>query len=167
MNSHETSAAALAVAGLPFDDDSLETLLVHLVGRLEQQMMPLERTEQVKQLTRMIEVSLGMLVTIIDTGIENHGIHFFAKELPAVWRLREQSKLVLDLLDRESWSNVFGLNPKAKSTTLTMHRNLGQDFMQLFRDLLARFAAELPSAKQREDFDESCAVLLEDFTERW
>lgn len=149
------------------EDDRLETRLVHLVGRLEQQMRTLERTDQVKRMIRTIEISLGMLVTIIDTGIENYDIHFFSHELPSVWRLRERSKVVLDALDRESWINVFGFHRTAKSTTQTMYRSLGKNFVQMFRDLFARFGEVLQSPQRREDFRESCAVFLDDFQQRW
>ena len=165
MNPHEALPAA--ADGRPSDDDRLEMLLVHLLGRVELQMTTLERTEYVKRMIRMIEVSLGMLVTIIDTGIENFDANFFAHELPSVWRLRERSKVVLDVLDRESWTNVFDLSPKAKSTTLTMHRNLGKNFAQTFRDLLARFGESFQSPQLRDDFRESCTVFVEDFQQRW
>ena len=66
MTPHEALPAA--ADGRPSDDDRLEMLLVHLVGQIEQQMTTLERTEHVKRMIRMIEVSLGILVTIIDTG---------------------------------------------------------------------------------------------------
>lgn len=165
MNPHEAFPTAADDRSL--DDDRLETLLVHLVGRLEQQMMTLERTDQVKRMIRIVEVSLGMLVTIIDTGIENYDIHFFSHELPSVWRLRERSKVVLDVLDRESWTGVFGLHPKAKSTTLNMYRSLGKNFAQMFRDLIARFGEEFQSSQRREVFRESCTVFLDDFIQRW
>ena len=148
-------------------DDRLESLLVLLVGELEQQMTALQRTEHVKRMIRMIEAALGMLVAIIDTGIENYDSNFFSHELPSVWRLRERSKVALDVLDRESWSSLFGLNPKAKTSTLTMHRSLGKNFAQMFRDLFARFGEEYQSPQLREDFRESCAVFLEDFQQRW
>src|SRR5262245_45027607 len=99
MNPSEALSAA--ANSRPSNDDRLETLLVHLVGHLEQQMTSLEPTDHVKRMIRMIEVSLGMLVTIIDTGVENYDANFFAHELPSVWRLRERSKVVLDALDRE------------------------------------------------------------------
>ena len=165
MTPHEALPAA--ADGRPSDDDRLEMLLVHLVGRLEQQMTTLERTEYVKRMIRMIETSLGMLVAIIDTGIDNFDINFFADELPSVWRLREKSKVVLDVLDRESWTNVFGLSPKANSSTQNMQRNLGKHFAQTFRDLLARFGNEFQSPGLRDDFRESCAVFVEDFAQRW
>lgn len=165
MNSHE--ALSIAADDRSSSDDRLEALLVHLVGHLELQMRTLERTDQVKRMIRTIEISLGMLVTIIDTGIENYDIHFFSHELPSVWRLRERSKVVLVALDRESWTNVFGLHRKAKSTTLTMHRSLGKNFVQMFRDLFARFGEEFQSPQMREDFRESCAVFLDDFQQRW
>ncbi len=165
MNLHEASSTA--AGDRSSDDDRLEMLLVHLVGRLEQQMKTLERTEHVKRMVRVVEGSLGMLVTIIDTGIENYDLHFFSHELPSVWRLRERSKVVLDVLDRESWAGVFVFNPKAKSATLNMHRSLGKSFSQMFRDLLARFGEEFQSLKRREEFRESCAVFLEDFVQRW
>lgn len=165
MNLHE--ALSTASDDRSSDDDQLETLLVHLVGRLEQQMLTLERTDQVKRLIRTVEASLGMLVTIIDTGIENYDLQFFSHELPSVWRLRERSKVVLDSLDRESWPGIFGLRSKAKSTTLTMHRSLGKNFAQMFRDLLARFGEEFQSPRRREGFRESCAVFLDDFVQRW
>lgn len=165
MNSQETLSTE--AADWSPQDDQLETLLVHLVGRLEQQMLTLERTDQVKRMIRTIEVSLGMLVTIIDTGIENYDLQFFSHELPSVWRLRERSKVVLDALDRESWSGIFGLHPKAKSTTQTMYRSLGKNFAQMFRDLIARFGEEFQSSQRREAFRESCVVFLDDFLLRW
>lgn len=165
MNSHE--ALSTEAADWSPQDDQLETLLVHLVGRLEQQMLTLERTDQVKRMIRTIEASLGMLVTIIDTGIENYDLHFFSHELPSVWRLRERSKVVLSTLDRESWTGIFGLHPKAKSTTLTMYRSLGKNFAQMFRDLIARFGEEFQSPQRRESFRESCVVFLDDFLQRW
>lgn len=149
------------------NDDQLEKLLVHLLGQLEQSMVTLERSDKVKRMIRSIEISLGMLVTIIDTGIGRHGIHFFSTELPSVWRLRERSKVVLDALDRESWTGMFGLNPKAKHATLTMHRSLGKNFAQMFRDLLARFGEDYQSAERREGFRESCTVFLDDFQQHW
>lgn len=149
------------------EDDRLETLLVHLVGQLEQYMRTLEPTDQVKPMIRTIEISLGMLVTIIDAGIENYDIHFFSHELPSVWRLRERSKVVLDALDRESWASLFGFQRIAKSHTLTMYRSLGKNFAQMFRDLFARFGEEFQSPQRRDDFQESCAVFLEDFQQRW
>ncbi len=165
MTPHEALPAT--ADGRSSDDDRLETLLVHLVGGLEQQMTMLEQTEHVKRMIRMIETSLGMLVMILDTGIGSFDGNFFADELPSVWRLRERSKVVLDVLDRESWSGMFNLNPKANSATLTMHRNLGKNFAASFRDLLARFGEEFQSNKLREDFRESCAALVEDFQQRW
>jgi len=149
------------------EDDRLETLLVHLLGGLEQQMMRLEPTQHVKRMIRTIETSLGMLVTILDTGIDNFDVNFFADELPAVWRLRERSKIVLDVLDRESWTNLFGFSSKANRATLTMHQNLGRNFAQSFRDLLARFGGKFQSPKLRDDFRESCTVFVEDFQQRW
>ena len=165
MNPFE--APSVATDGRLSSDDRLESLLVHLVGQLEQQMTTLERTEHVKRMIRMIEGSLGMLVAIIDTGFDNYDSTFFSHELPSVWRLRERSKVALDALDRESWSSLCGLNPKAKSTTLTMYRSLGNNFAQMFRDLFARFGEEFQSPQLREDFRESCTVLLDDFLERW
>lgn len=165
MNSQET--VSITADDRSSDDNRLEMLLVHLVGQLEQQMRTLERTEHVKRMIRMIEKSLGMLVTIIDTGIENYDIHFFSHELHSVWRVRERSKVVLDVLDKESWSGLFGFNPKAKSSTLNMHRSLGKNFSQMFRDLFARFGEEFRSPKLRDDFRESCTVFLEDFLQRW
>lgn len=165
MNPHETLSTD--AADWSPQDDQLETLLVHLVGKLEQQMLALNRTNHVKRMIRTIEVSLGMLVTIIDTGIENYDLQFFSTELPSVWRLRERSKVVLDVLDRESWTGIFGLNPKAKSTTLTMYRSLGKNFSQMFRDLIARFGEEFQSPQRREAFRESCVVFLDDFLQRW
>ena len=165
MNPHEALPAA--VDGRSSNDDRLETLLVHLVGGLEQQMTTLERTDHVKRMIRMIETSLGMLVMILDTGIGNFDGRFFADELPSVWRLRERSKVVLDVLDRESWTSMFRFNPKAKSATLTMHRNLGKNFASVYRDLLARFGEEFQSAQLRNAFRESCLVLVEDFAQRW
>ena len=165
MNLHESLSTA--ADDRSSDDDRLETLLVHLVGRLEQQMLTLERTDHVKRMIRTVEVSLGMLVAIIDTGIENYDLQFFSHELPLVWRLRERSKVVLDVLDRESWTGIFGLNPKAKSTTLTMHRSLGKNFAQMFRDLIARFGEEFQSPQRREAVRESCVVFLDDFLQRW
>ena len=165
MNPNEAPPAA--ADGRSSDDDRLETLLVSLVGQIEQQMTVLEPTDHVKRMIRMIEVSLGILVTIIDTGIDNYDANFFSHELPSVWRLRERSKVVLDVLDREAWTNIFGLSPKAKSTTLTMHRNLGKNFAQIFRDLLARFGEKFQSAKRRDDIRESCAVFVEEFAQRW
>ena len=86
---------------------------------------------------------------MIDTGFENYDSNFFSHELPSVWRLRERSKVALDILDRESWPSLIGLNPKAKSTTLTMHRKLGKNFTQMFRDLFARFGEEFQSPQLR------------------
>ncbi|MFM9963146.1 MAG: hypothetical protein ACKV2Q_18215 [Planctomycetaceae bacterium] len=165
MTPHEAPPAA--ADGRSSDDDRLETLLVHLVGRIEQQMTTLERTEHVKRMIRMIETSLEILVTILDTGIANFDVNFFADDLPAVWRLRERSKVVLDVLDRESWTNMFSLSPKASHETLVMHRNLGKTFAQSYRDLLARFGEKFQAAKLREDFRESCVAFVDDFAQRW
>ena len=165
MNPHEALPAA--ADGRSSDDDRLEMLLVHLVGGLEQQMTTLARTDHVKRMIRMIETSLGMLVTILDTGIGNFDGTFFADELPSVWRLRERSKVVLDVLDRESWTSLFSLSPKAKTATITMHRNLGKNFASAFRDLLARLGEEFQSTQLRDDFRESCTALVEDFAQRW
>lgn len=151
----------------PSDDDRLETLLVHLVGRLEHQMMSLERTDQVKKMVQIIEASLNMLVTIIDTGIENYDLQFFSDEFPSVWRLRERSKVVLDALDRESWAGVLGLHPKAKTATQKLYASLGQNFAQTLRDLIARFGQEFQSPQRRETFRESSEIFLEDFSQRW
>lgn len=164
---NRSEALSAAADGRSSSDDRLESLLVHLVGRLEQQMATLERTDHVKRLMRMIEVALGMLVAIIDTGIENYDLHFFSRELPSVWRLRERSKVALDVLDRESWTNLFGLSPKAKSTTLTMHRSLGKNFAQMYRDLFSRFGEEFHSPQRREAFRESCTVFVDEFVQRW
>jgi hypothetical protein len=160
-------ALPAAADGRSSSDDRLEMLLVHLVGGLEQQMATLGQTDQVKRMIRMIETSLGMLVMILDTGIGNFDGSFFADELPAVWRLRERSKVVLDVLDREAWTSMFSFSPKAKAATLTMHRNLGKNFASSFRDLLARFGEEFQSSRLRNDFRESCAALVEDFQQRW
>jgi len=165
MNSHEALPAA--ADGRSLDDDRLETLLVHLVGGLEQQLSKLEPTDHVKRMIRMIETSLGMLVMILDTGIGNFDGHFFADELPSVWRLRERSKVVLDVLDRESWTSMFSLSPKANNATLTMHRNLGKNFAASYRDLLARLGEEFQSPQLRDDFRESCTAFAEDFQQRW
>lgn len=165
MNLHESTSTA--ADDRSSEDDRLEMLLVNLVGRLEQQMLTLERTEQVKRMIRTIEVSLGMLVTIIDMGIEHYDIHFFSHELPSVWRLRERSKVVLDTLDRESWTGFFGFNPKAKGNTLTMYRSLGKNFAQMFRDLIARFSEEFQSPQRSETVRESGQIFLDDFLQRW
>ena len=149
------------------NDEAIESLLVSLCGRLEQQMTVLRPTDSVKQMVRMIETSLSMLVTIIDTGVDSYEVSFFSSELPAVWRLRERSKVVLDVLDRESWSSMFGFSPKAKHPTIVMHRNLGKSFAQIFRDLLARFGDEFQAQQLREEWRESGNVLVEDFLERW
>lgn len=149
------------------NDEVLETLLVNLFGGLEQQMSALEPTDSVKRMVRMIETALSMLVTIIDTGVENYDVGFFSHELPSVWRLRERSKIVFDVLDRESWANVFGFNTKANHATLTMHRNLGKNFAQMFRDLFARFGEEFQSQRLRDEWRESGNVLVEDFLQRW
>jgi hypothetical protein len=149
------------------NDDAIESLLVSLFGRLEQQMTALQPTDSVKQMTRMIETALSMLVTIIDTGVEHYDVSFFSSELPSVWRLRERSKVVLDVLDRESWSTMFGMNSKAKHPTVVMHRNLGKNFAQMFRDLFARFSEEFQSPQLREEWGESSHVLIEDFVQRW
>ena len=160
-------APSVAADGRLSSDDRLESLLVHLVGQLEQQMTMLERTEHVKRMISTIEGSLSMLVTIIDTGLENHGSTFFSHDLHCVRRLREQSKAVLHVLDRESWSSHFGFNPKAKSTTLTTYRSLGKQFVQMFRDLFARFGEEFQSPLLRDDFHESYSALLEEFSQRF
>ena len=149
------------------NDEMIETLLVNLFGGLEQQMTALGPTESIKRMVRMIETALGMLVTIIDTGIENYGVGFFSSELPSVWRLRERSKVVLDVLDRESWSSVFGFDSKANRATLTMQRNLGKNFAQMYRDLFARFVEEFQSPRLRDEWRESGQVLVEDFVQRW
>ena len=149
------------------NDEAIEALLVNLFGTLEQQMTSLQPTDSAKRMVRMIETALGMLVTIINTGVENFEVSFFTHELPSVWRLRERSKVVLDVLDRESWSNVFGLNPKAKHATVIMHRNLGKNFAQMFRDLFARFGEEFQSPRLRDEWRESGDVLAEDFMQRW
>lgn len=148
-------------------DDQLEMLLVHLVGQLEQQMMAIEQTDSVKRMIRNIEVSLGMLVTLIDTGIVNHDIHFFSHELPSVWRLRERSKVVLDVLDKESWTGMFGLGSKAKAATVTMYHSLGKNFSQMFRELLSRFGEDYQSPSRREGFREGCGVFLDEYLLRW
>lgn len=148
-------------------DDRLETVLVHLLGRLEQQLSTLQRTDNVKRMIRMVESSLGMLVTIIDSGVENFDVQFFSHELPAVWRLRERSKVVLDVLDREGWTSVFGLSSKANSSTQVMHRNLAKSFGQIYRDLLNRFSEEFQSSKLRDDFRASTDAFVEDFVGRW
>lgn len=165
MNLHESTSTA--ADDRSSDDDRLEMLLVNLVGRLEQQMLTLERTDQVKRMIRTIEISLGMLVTIIDMGIEHYDIHFFSHELPSVWRLRERSKVVLDALDRESWTGFFGFNPKANGKTLTMYRSLGKNFAQMFRDLIARFGEEFQSPQRSETVRESGQIFLDDFLQRW
>ena len=166
MNPHEILLPTTA-AERSSNDERIETLLVHLFGRLEQQMNSLEPTDIVKRMVRMIETALGMLVTVIDTGVENFEVSFFTHELPSVWRLRERSKVVLDVLDREGWANVFGLSPKANNATLMMHRNLGKNFGQSFRDLFARFGEEFESQRLREEWRESGNVLVEDFVQRW
>lgn len=165
MSSSEAISAT--TDGRPFDDGRLETLLVHLVGRLEQQMISLEPTDSVKRMIREIDVSLAMLVTIIDTGIANYDVNFFGNELPSVWRLRERSKVVLDRLDNELWTSGFGLSPKATASLLAVHRDLGKNFAHMFRDLFARFGEEFQSQALRDEFRESCAVFVEDFTQRW
>ncbi len=149
------------------NDEAIESLLVSLFGRLEQQMTALQPTDSVKLMVRMIETALSMLVTIIDTGVESYDVSFFSSELPSVWRLRERSKVVLDVLDRESWSTMFGISSKAKHPTVIMHRNLGKNFAQMFRDLFARFGEEFQSPKLREEWRESGTVLVEDFVQRW
>ena len=151
----------------PSDDDQLETLLVHLLGKLDHQLHPLERTDQVKRMIRSVEVSLGMLVTIIDTGIESYDFRFFSRELPEVWRLRERCKVVLDILDRDSWTGIFGLHAKANSKAQSTYHSLGQDFVQIFRDLIARFGEEFQSQQRRDTFHESSEAFLEDFAQRW
>lgn len=149
------------------NDEAIESLLVSLFGRLEQQMTALRPTDSVKQMVRMIETGLSMLVTIIDTGVDNYDVSFFSSELPAVWRLRERSKIVLDVLDRESWASMFGISPKAKHPTVVMHRNLGKSFAQIFRDLFARFGEELQSPQLREEWRESGNIFVQDFVQRW
>ncbi len=158
---------SVAADGRLSSDDRLESLLVHLVGQLEQQLTKLERTEQAKSMIRMIEGSLSMLVTIIDTGFENYDSTFFSHELPCVWRVRERSKAALHVLDRELWSSLSSLNPQTKNTTQKMYRSLGEDFAQMFRDLFARFGEEFQSPQLRDDFHESYTALLEEFTQRW
>lgn len=140
---------------------------MHLLSRLEQQMTTLERTDSAKRMVRMIETALGILVTVIDTGVDHFDINFFTHELPAVWRLRERSKVVLDVLDRESWTSVLGLSPKANSATQVMQRNLSKNLVQILRDLFARFGEEFQSNQSRNDWQESCEVFLEDFGQRW
>lgn len=130
-------------------------------------MTALRPTDSVKQMVRMIETSLSMLVVIIDTGVDNYDVSFFSSELPAVWRLRERSKIVLDVLDRESWSSMFGISLKAKHSTVVMHRNLGKSFAQIFRDLFARFTDEFQSPQLREEWRESGNVLIEDYLLKW
>lgn len=149
------------------NDEAIESLLVSMFGRLEQQMTALRPTDSVKQMVRMIETSLSMLVVIIDTGVDNYDVSFFSSELPAVWRLRERSKIVLDVLDRESWSSMFGISLKAKHSTVVMHRNLGKSFAQIFRDLFARFTDEFQSPQLREEWRESGNVLIEDYLLKW
>jgi transposase InsO family protein len=148
-------------------DDRLEAMMVQLLGRLEQQLKQVERTDNVQRMVRVIERSLGMLVLILDTGIENFGMDFFSSELPAVWRLRERSKVVLDVLDREILGSMWVFRRKANMSLRSMHQQLGQHFASTFRDLLARFGAEFASDSLREDFRESCRLWVEDFTARW
>lgn len=148
-------------------DDRLETVMVQLVGRLEQQLKLVERTDNVQRMVRVIERSLGMLVLILDTGIENFGMDFFSSELPAVWRLRERSKVVLDVLDREIMSSMWMFRRKANMSIRTMYQQLGQHFATTFRDLLARFGSEFSSDPLRQDFRESGRLWVEDFAARW
>ena len=130
-------------------------------------MTALRPTDSVKQMVRTIATAHSMSVTIIDTGVDNYDVSFFSSELPAVWRLRERSKIVLDVLDRESWASMFGISLKAKHPTVVMHRNLGKSFAQIFRDLFARFGEEFHSPQLREEWRESGNVLVEDFVQRW
>jgi transposase InsO family protein len=148
-------------------DDRLETVMVQLVSRLEQQLKLVERTDNLQRMVRVIERSLGMLVLILDTGIEHFGMDFFSSELPAVWRLRERSKVVLDVLDREIMSSFWMFRRKANMSIRTMYQQLGQHFAATFRDLLARFGSEFSSDTLRQDFRESGRLWVEDFAARW
>lgn len=166
MNS-DPIVSATSAPDCSSNDEQVEALLVRLLGQLEQQLTSIERTDNVKRMIRMIETALSMLVTTIDTGMDNFGPDFFTHELPSVWRLRERSKVVLDVLDRESWTSMFGLSPKANSATQVMHRNLGKSFAQIYRDLFARFGEELQSAELRAAWTESGDVFVDDFLQRW
>lgn len=153
--------------GVDSQDERLHDDCIRLLSRIEGLLENMEVRPSAKHRFETLESGKEMLVEIFDFVTGHFGTDSVAQELPRVCELRDMVHDVQSIVRPSLLSKLFGAKNNSEDLRQQAYRQVGDEFSQVYRNLLAIAESHFNSNERANEWRVSCRVFIDDFRRRW
>ncbi len=153
--------------GVESQDERLHDECIRLLSRIEGLLEEMGTSVSGKQRYDSLESGKEMLVEIFDFMASHFGSASVAAELPRVCELRDMVGDVQELIRPSVLTRLFGAKNNSEELRHLAYRQVGDEFSQVYRTLLAIVDGNFSSQEKSKEWSTSCRAFLDDFRRRW